>query len=92
MHFSLYGEPKSRLRKKLGSNEERGNATSANREYRKVPAKVHLTMSNKNAMGVGLSDAIASPHRRGKGKISTQKGRSAHYFEEISYSNKIAVV
>ena len=93
MHFSLYGESKSRLEKTRLLNEESCNVTSDIREYCKTPAKVHLAMSNKNARGEGPSAALGftSPARE-REDLDPRKGRSAHSFEEIFYSNKIAVV
>ena len=86
MHFSLYGEPKSRLEKTSLLDEESCNITSAIREYCKTPAKVHFTMSNKNARGEGPSAALGftSPEK-GRQDLDPRKGRSAHYFEEIFY-------
>ena len=86
MHFSLYAESRSRLEKTRLLNEERCNVTSAILEYCKAPAKVHLTMSNKNARGEGPSAALGftSP-ARGREDLDPRKGRSAHYFEEIFY-------
>lgn len=93
MHFSLYGERKSRLEKTRLLNEESCNVTSAIHEYCKAPAKVHLTMSHKNARGEGPSTALGfTPPARGRQDLDPRKGRSSHYFEEIFYSNKIAVV
>ena len=66
MHFSLYGEPKSRLEKTRLLNEESCNATSAIREYWQPPPKVHLTMGNKNARGEGPSRLRL--HLTGEGK------------------------
>jgi hypothetical protein len=93
MHFSLYGEPKSRFEKTRLLNEESCNVTSAIRECCRAPAKVHLAMSNKNAWEQGPSVALGftSPARESE-DLDPRKGRSAHSFEEIFYSNKIAVV
>jgi hypothetical protein len=93
LHFSLYGEPKSRLEKTRLPKEESCNVTSAIRECCRAPAKVHLTMSNKNALGEGSSVALGfTSLEKGRQDLDPRKGRSAHSFEEIFYSNKIAVV
>ena len=84
---------KAELKKTRLLNEESCNVTCAIRECCKAPARVHLAMSNKNARGERPSVALGftSPARE-REDLDPRKGRSAHSFEEIFYSNKIAVV
>ena len=76
MHFSLYAESRSRLEKTRLLNEERCNVTSAILEYCKAPAKVHLTMSNKNARGEGPSRLRLHLTGEGKGRSRPKKRKN----------------
>ena len=71
MHFSLHGEPKSRLEKTRFLSEENCNVSYATREYCKAPAKAHLTMSNKDVGGEGPSRRLRL-HLTGEGKARSR--------------------